>query len=278
MNNRVALIIVVYQNYSVLKDLFDSLKKQSSNNFYIYIADLSTTREKIETQGLPITVIFGKNKGYSHGINLCLAQAEKDGISLYGVINNDIIVAENFVEELQKSFISHPNSIIGGKIYYAPGFEYHKSRYNKSDLGKVFWYAGGTIDWNNVFIKHRGVDEVDHGQFDKIEKTDFVTGCLLCFDKEVVDKVGYWNEKYFLYFEDADYCEQAKRKGVPVIYNPKLVIWHKNAQSTKGPGSLIHQKYQRKNRLIFGLKYSPFRTKIHLIKNYFLNEHLVFPA
>ncbi|MFA6533387.1 MAG: glycosyltransferase family 2 protein [Patescibacteria group bacterium] len=269
MSQKIALITVVYQNYSVLKDLFDSLKKQSNNNFHVYIADLSITRKEIQFQGLPITVINGENKGYSHGVNLCLAQADKDKISLYGVINNDIIVAENFIEELQRSFTSYPNSVIGGKIYYAPGFEYHKSRYNKSDLGKVFWYAGGTIDWNNVFIKHRGVDEIDHGQYDKPERTDFITGCLLCFNKKVLDKIGYWNEKYFLYFEDADYCEQAKRKDVPLIYNPKLVIWHKNAQSTEGSGSNIHTKYQRKNRIRFGLKYAPIKTKLHLLPELF---------
>ncbi len=269
MPKKIALITVVYQNYSVLKDLFDSLKKQSNNNFHFYIADLSTTKEKIQSRDLPITVIFGENKGYSHGVNLCLAQAEKDGVSLYSVINNDIIVSENFIEELQRSFNLYPHSIIGGKIYYAPGYEYHKSRYKKFDLGKVFWYAGGEIDWNNVFIKHRGVDEIDHGQFDKPEKTDFVTGCLLCFDKEVINKVGYWNEDYFLYFEDADFCEQARRKNIPLIYNPNLVIWHKNAQSTEGSGSNIHTKYQRGNRLRFGLKYAPLKTRLHLLLEFF---------
>jgi len=268
MLQKIALITVVYQNYSVLEDLFASLKKQNNNNFHIYIADLSKTKKKIQSQDLPITVIFGENKGYSHGVNLCLAQAVKDKISLYGVINNDIIVAENFIEELQKSFTLYPNSIIGGKIYYAPGYEYHKSRYNKSDLGKIIWYAGGTIDWNNVFVKHCGVDEVDHGQYDKSGNTDFITGCLLCFDKAVIDKVGYWNEDYFLYFEDADYCERAKRKNIPLVYNPNLIIWHKNAQSTEGSGSNLHTRYQTKNRFRFGLKYAPIKTKLHLLLEY----------
>lgn len=269
MPKKIALITVVYQNYSVLKDLFDSLKKQSDDNFHFYIADLSTTKKKIQSKDLPITVIFGENKGYSHGVNLCLAQAEKDGISLYAVINNDIIVAENFIENLQSSFSSYPNSVIGGKIYYAPGYEYHKLRYKKTDLGKVFWYAGGSIDWDNVYINHRGVDEIDQGQFDKPENTNFVTGCLLCFDKAVVDKIGYWNEEYFLYFEDADYCEQAKRKNIPLIYNPNLVIWHKNAQSTEGSGSNIHTKYQNENRLRFGLKYAPLKTRFYLLLELF---------
>lgn len=265
MSQKIALITVVYQNYSVLEDLFISLKKQSNNNFHLYIADLSKTKKKFQTQGLPITIILGENKGYSYGVNLCLSQAEKDKISLYCVINNDIMVSENFIKELQKTFTSYPNSIIGGKIYYAPGYEYHKERYDKSDLGKIIWYAGGTIDWNNVFVKHRGVDEVDHGQYDKLRNTDFITGCLLCFNKKILNKVGSWNEGYFLYYEDVDFCERAKKKGISLIYNPNLIIWHKNAQSTEGSGSDIHVKYQEKNRLHFGLKYAPLKTKLHLL-------------
>ncbi len=112
------------------------------------------------------------------------------------------------------------------------------------------------------------MDEVDTGKYDKFEETDFVNGALMCFDKKVIDTIGFWDEKYFLYFEDADFCVRAKRAGIKLYYDPTIVVWHKNAQSTGGSGSLIHQNYQTKNRLRFGLKYAPLRTKIHLLKNY----------
>jgi len=134
----------------------------------------------------------------------------------------------------------------------------------------VFWYAGGITNWRHSTTTHRGVDEIDKYQFDKFEKTDFVTGCMLFFNKKVVDRVGLWDESYFLYYEDADFCERAKKAGFDLFYNPSIVIWHKNAQSTGGSGSSLHAKYQKKNHLRFGLKYAPLRTKLHLIKNYFL--------
>lgn len=267
MNNRIALLTVVYENYFVLEDLFKTLKKQSNNNYHLYIADLSIDKKKIVEPDIDLTVITGKNKGYSHGINLCLNQAKKDKLTQFCVINNDILLAHNFIEELSKSFDLYPNSVFGGKIYYAPGYEYHKSRYGKSDLGKVLWYAGGSVDWKNVFINHRGVDEVDHGQYDKSEKTDFISGCLIAFDIQAINKIGNWDEDYFLYFEDADFCERAKREGISLYYNPSLIIWHKNAQSTDGSGSKIHSFYQEKNRVHFGLIYAPIKTKVYLIIN-----------
>jgi GT2 family glycosyltransferase len=90
----------------------------------------------------------------------------------------------------------------------------------------------------------------------------------MLFDKSVIDKVGFWDESYFLYFEDADYCVRAKRKGIKLYYDPSINVWHKNAQSTGGSGSSIHVKYQKENRVKFGFKYAPLKTKFHLVKNF----------
>src|SRR3989304_3264732 len=62
---------------------------------------------------------------------------------------------------------SQVDGIVSPKIYFAPGFEFHKDKYPKTDLGKVIWYAGGRIDWSNIIGMHVGVDEVDIGQFNE---------------------------------------------------------------------------------------------------------------
>lgn len=269
MSHRLAIITVVYQNYIILDDFFDSLCKNADVDFQLYIIDLSEQKKSIiPPSQLKVQMITGENKGYAHGVNLGIKKAIQDGINHFCIVNSDIIFSANFVQNVKQSLSDNPHSIIGGKIYYAPGYEYHKTRYQKINLGKVIWYAGGKVDWKNALTPHRGVDEVDKQQFDKKGETEFVNGCLMCFDKSVVEKVGLWNENYFLYFEDSDYCKRAKRKNIKLVYNPKIVIWHKNSQSTDGSGSKLHQKYQRKNQLIFGLKYAPLKTKLHLIYNY----------
>lgn len=167
--------------------------------------------------------------------------------------------------------IAHPRTIGGGKIYYADGFEYHKE-YAKNDLGNVIWFAGGKIDWNHVITSHVGVDEVDEGQFNEEKEVDFLTGCMMFFDKAALDVVGFWDESYFLYYEDADWSVRAKKAGIRLVYTPRVTLWHKNAQSTDGAGSSIHTKYQEKNRVKFGLAYAPLRTKLHLLKNLFWHK------
>ncbi len=272
MPHKLAIITVVYQNYTVLQDLLDSLRKQSKKNFYLFCIDVSIQRYTIDLEGIPGEVIHSENKGYAHGVNIGLKIALQKKFKFFCVLNSDVYLKNDFIQNVLSSLAKNSSSIIGGKIYYAPGYEYHKEKYKKSDLGKVIWYAGGSIDWNHALTPHRGVDEIDTGQFDKSKQIDFVNGALMLFDRSVIEKVGYWDESYFLYFEDANFCVRAKKAGISLLYDPSITIWHKNAQSTGGAGSQIHQQYQRMNRLRFGLKYAPLRTKFHLLKNYLLGQ------
>jgi hypothetical protein len=268
MTKKIALVTVVYKNYDVLKDFFASLNRQSLSQYHVFLADLSEKYAQDIKEKDNLTVIKGENKGYAHGVNLGINLALNRGYDKFCVINPDIVFANNFVENLFNFFSKSENIVFGGKIYYAKGFEYHRDRYSKTDLGNVFWYAGGEVDWNNAWTKHRGVDEVDKNQYSKLDKTEFITGCLICFDKKAFEKVGFWDEKYFMYYEDADFCERAKRQQVDLYYNPNLVIWHKNAQSTEGSGSDFHVKYQTSSQLRWGLKFAPWKTKAHLLWNF----------
>lgn len=271
MEEKLAIVTVNYEHYTVTKEFIECFKEINPQTFKIFIADLSVNRQKLPHEPW-VEVIATYNGGYAHGVNIGIDRAIGQGFSQFVVMNNDTRVSKDFISQAQGSLNKHPRSLIGGKIYYEAGFEYHKDRYKSEELGKVIWYAGGVVDWDHVYTRHRGVDEVDHGQYDRPGKTEFITGCLMIFDKEVVDKVGRWDQSYFLYYEDADFCERAKRKGIPLYYDPSVVIWHKNAQSTGGAGSPLHRRYQEKNRLIFGLKYAPVRTKIHLIKDLLLKK------
>jgi len=267
----IAVITVVYNNYADLSDFFSSFKKQTSGKFHIFVADLST-KPASYTWPAFCSVMTGPNKGYAYGLNLGLKEAMHDGYRQFVFMNNDTVVAEDFIESCQSALEKHPRALIGGKIYYAKDYEFHKGRYDKADLGNVLWYAGGVMDWKNAWSLHRGVDEVDQGQYNRVEETDFVTGCLMVFHENVVKKFGMIDESYFMYYEDTDWCARIKKRAGKLLYDPSIVIWHKNAQSTGGAGSRLHEKFLKRNHLIFGLRYAPFRIKLHLLLNFFMKK------
>ena len=268
MNDTLAIITVSF-NKKAVSQLVESLTNQADKNFKLYIVDTSGNNDSFPELTSSMKVLKRSNEGYAYAVNEGIKEAMKDALDKFCVINDDTFVEENFTLTVLKSIKSHPSSLIGGKIYYAPEHEYHKDRYSKKEHGKVLWYAGGKVDWAHSQPKHLGVDEVDKKQFDKIEETEFITGCLMVFDKEVVESIGLLDESYFLYYEDADYCERAKLAGLKLIYDPSIKIWHLVSQSTDGSGSKLHQRYQRKNLVKFALKYAPCRTKLHVLKNYF---------
>lgn len=207
------------------------------------------------------------NTGFSGGNNIGMRFALDHNADFVMIVNNDTIADSNLVEELLH--ISESDQTIGitvPKIYFAKGYEYHKERYKEKELGKVLWYAGGFEDFANVYSIHRGVDEVDHGQYDKTEPVSFATGCCIFFKKEVLEKVGLFDDRYFLYFEDADLNERVKNAGYQIVYVPSAVMWHINAASTGGSGNPLHDYFISRNRMLFGMTYAPLRTKLALIR------------
>jgi GT2 family glycosyltransferase len=122
------------------------------------------------------------------------------------------------------------------------------------------------LDWHNVIAEHRGVNEIDIHQFDSATTTDFATGCAMVIHNKVFREIGFFDERYYLYYEDLDFNVRAHKQGIHAWYCPEAFLWHKNAGSTDRPGNDFHQYYMTRNRLIFGLTYAPFRTKVALLK------------
>jgi GT2 family glycosyltransferase len=274
-------VFVCLLNYNGKKNTLEclrSLERIEKDGFRltIVVTDNASTDDSIKNirdyalsiKNAGVEVIENKhNLGFSGGNNVSIKYSLEHGADYVLILNNDTFVDASFLKELLKE-ADKDNSfgILVPKIYFAPGFEFHKNKYSKADVGKVLWYAGARMDWRNIVGLHRGVDEIDKGQFNLIESTELATGCCMLIKKEVFEKIGDFNDKYFLYYEDADFSIRAKQAGFEIVYVPKSIIWHKNAESTGGSGSSLQDYYIARNRLTFGIKYAPIRSKLALAK------------
>lgn len=270
----VFISILNFNGSSSTFDCVESLRKINISDFKLTILVVDNgSSEKLSlrnesSQEIKLKIIKNeKNLGFSPGQNIGIKYAIENGADCVVVLNNDTYVHENFLKELLEAANSDDQiGILSPKIYFAPGFEFHKDRYKEGELGKVFWYAGGKMDWKNIIGHHRGVDEVDKGQFNAMEQTELATGCCMLIKKEVIDRIGMFDDKYFLYYEDADLSIRAKRSGFKIAYVPGSVIWHKNAESTGGSGSVLQDYFITRNRLVFGFRFAPIRSGLALFK------------
>ena len=271
---KVFVITLNYKGDKNTKELLESFLKVDKSSFLLTFLIVDNYPKKpieIDTdkyKGLNLKVIYNReNLGFSGGNNKGIKYALEKGADYVLLINNDTTVDANFLKELFE--ISEERENVGAvapKIYFERGYEFHKDRYNAPERGRVIWYAGGEIDWHNVIAKHRGVDEVDIGQYNETSETEFASGCAMLIKSEVLRKVGLIDPKYFLYYEDSDLSERIRGKGYKIYYCPSSVIWHKNAASSGGSGSDLQDYYITRNRMLFSLKYAPPRIKVAIIR------------
>ena len=119
-----------------------------------------------------------------------------------------------------------------------------------------------------MYGTNRGVDEIDKGQYEKVEEIDFATGACFLARAKALRATGLFNEKYFMYLEDVELSQRMQAKKYKIVYVPKAKVWHKVAQSS-GIGSDLNDYFISRNRLLFGFKYASLRTKVALIRESF---------
>jgi len=272
--DKIAVIILNWNQAQLTIDCLQSVLKSRLENkisLDIVVIDNGSTNENINlltnSRVNGFTLIKNKeNLGFTGGNNEGIKYALKNKADYIFLLNNDTEIKNNCILELWKAFSKGGNiGIVAPKIYYAPGFEFHKDRYKKGDLGKVIWSAGGKIDWDNVLGQHLGVDKVDKGQFNIMKRVSFVSGCAMMVKKEVFKKIGLLDERYFLYLEDLDFCQRATKLGFEILFNPQAIIYHKNAGSSSS-GSKLQEYYITRNRLLFGQKYASLKMKLFLLR------------
>ncbi len=216
---------------------------------------------------IPLSLIQAKqNLGFAGGNNLGLKEALKKDTDFVCILNNDTVVDKNVIYEFLKAAKdSSDTGVFTPKIFFAEGYEFHKDRYTKKDLGKVIWSVGGSIDWANVYGSNIGVDEVDHGQYETARTVDFATGACMFIPTNVLKKTGLFDEKYYLYLEDVDISIRIKNSGLKIQYVPQAVVWHKVSQSS-AIGSGLNDYFITRNRLLFGMRYASVRAKYALAR------------
>lgn len=265
--DHISIIIVHYNTDKETKECLESLELVKTNQNFKYdvvLLDNASKKPFKLTKEYENTELIrsDSNLGFTGGNNLAIKYAlEKHNSDYILLLNNDTIVDPDFLKNLYKCHKNHSKAgLVTPKIYFEKNYEFHKQDYPTKDRGKVIWYAGGSIDWNHLVADHRGVDEVDYGQFDEVTSVDFATGCALLIPREIVETVGLLDDNLFLYSEDVDYSLRVKKSGYDLMFCPEAIVWHKNAGSSGGSGSPIQLYYQTRNRLWMAKKHGDYRA------------------
>lgn len=227
----VAIIILNWNSYTDTFECLKSLEKLNYPSFKIYLVDNDShdnsfkqliSDNKEGKFNLNISFLqTGSNLGFAGGNNYAIREAYRHGFDYYWLLNNDTVVDKNSLYELIKVIEGDKSiGIVGSKILYFDSNE--------------IWFAGGEINKITGATKHIGFRERDLGQYDVIKQVDYITGCSLLFRSSLLEKTGYMEEDYFLYYEETDWNIRAKLDGFKVLYVPMSIVFHKVSSSSGG--------------------------------------------
>jgi hypothetical protein len=115
-------------------------------------------------------------------------------------------------------------------------------------------YAGtGKINPMTCRGMTNGYMKPDSSEFDFEARTELAHGACMMISKAVIDKIGMLDDSYFMFYEEYDYCERAKRAGFEIYFNGHSHILHKQSVSV-GKNSPMKSYYMTRNRIYFSRK------------------------
>ena len=183
-----------------------------------------------------------RNLGVTGGRNLGAKHSSGEYIFF---LDHDTIVDKNTLNELMGVMQSDPNiGVAGPAIYYYNG-------------PKRVWALGTSINMltGRVSFNHEG--KTDNGQFVKAIEVQVLPTAILV-KREVIDKVGLFDDVFFAVYEDTDFCFRVKEAGYKVLCVSTARVWHKVPLNEREQtlGVLRRAYYVAKNRIIFMRKHA----------------------
>ena len=231
----VSVIIITWNAKNFLVNCLCSLhKKNSSKEFELIIIDNNSTDGSIEfiEKNYPDAVLIKNksNKGVGPARNQGLSIAKGKYLLILDVdteflTENGLRLLYNFMEE------NNNIGIAGAKLLFPNDEIQHTCRKFPSVTVKLFnrFEKIGKIRDSKQLKEHYMLDK-DH---EKIQKVDYVIGAFQFIRKDVIDKIGYYDENIFYGPEDIDFCLRAKKVGYDTYYFPGVSLYHFYQRITK---------------------------------------------
>lgn len=239
----ISIISINYNGLNHTCDMIRSLRKNLTISYELIIIDNASlvNEAAIIQKEFPETICIRskKNLGFSGGNNQGIKLSRGKYILL---LNNDTYITDNSVSFLTDRIKSDP--LIGGvspKIRFATP-------------PQKIQYAGYTplspITLRNSPI---GFMEEERGQYNTPKLTPYLHGAAMMIKREVIEKVGFMPEIYFLYYEELDWSVQMRKHGYLLYYEPACTVFHKESQST-GQESPLRTFFITRNRLLYAYR------------------------
>lgn len=229
-------IFILILNFNDKKDTVECLRslKNIEASIKIVVIDNGSTDGSIEeiNKYFPKVKIVDnkKNLGFAAGNNVGIRYALKEGADKIIILNTDA-----FLTPFSFSYLlENVGDVVG------PVLEFQRE-------GKIVYDLGGHINW---WLGRTTHEEVETKKDIAHRNPDYVSGAAMLIKRQVFERIGLLDDRYFLYYEDADFCSRAKKSGFTIAIEPNAIIYHKLGASS-GRHSTTTLYHNLRSNLLF---------------------------
>ena len=248
-------IYVIILNWNGKDDTLQCLKSLSNvtTAHQVVIVDNGSTDNSVEviSKAFPHHHLIEtkKNLGFAEGNNVGIRYALEKGADFLLLLNNDTIVTNDFL----KGFLKRDLPIQGGKAHRMD------DPLTLDVIGAIWSHEKGAMG-------HVGKDAPSQ-EWKEPVVLDYISGAAMFIKREVFEKIGLFDPRFFLNYEEVDFCFRAKNAGFLSVYCPEAVYLHRTSASFIG-GKPHREYFVYRNRLLWIEKtFSPKERK-RFIKKY----------
>ncbi len=228
---KVSVIVLNWNGKKFLKNCLDSLRKLTYSSLEVIVVDNNSTDGSqgfVKKNYQKVVLIENKeNYGFAKGNNIGFEAATGDYIL---ILNNDTVITPNFLGPLIKDFEDNPTIAC-----LQPQIRLSKNKELLDGVGAFLTFTG--------FLYHFGyLKDRMQAKYNKKMKIFSAKGACMLLRRKAIEKVGLFDEDFFIFFEETDLCFRLWLAGYSVVYEPESIIYHLGGGDTASSNSYQYEK------------------------------------
>lgn len=258
---KVSIIIVNWNGEQYIKDCLASVFNQFYKNFRVILVDNGSTDKSIDfvKDNFPKVKIIAleKNYGFTGGNNFGIREAFRDEeVKYIALLNVDTKVQPQWLKELM--IVAESNAVVG---CCQPKVLSLTNPKLLDAVGIIFNRSGGAIQL--------GYGKEDFGQYNQIKEVFGACAAAVLYRREMLEKIGLFDEDFFSYYEDVDLALRVRLAGWKCIYVPASIVYHKHSYTYR-KDSPVTKFFCERNTYYYIIKNLP----IDIVIKFFIRKSL----
>ncbi len=264
-------IIIVNWNvrHYLEKCLLSIIKNTHDLDYEIIVVDNNSTRDdskkflaNFKTEENLKIILNNQNLGFAKANNQGIKQAQGEYVLLLNP-DTEIIKEGSLAMAVELMKKNKDWGVLGCRLWEAD----KQTQLSVRSFPRLIPQIMISLKLHHIFPRARVLRNYFQPNFDyeKITSVDQVMGAFLMTKKEVLSKIGMLDEKFYIWFEEVDFCKRTKQAGWKVVYSPNPTIIHYGSQSFAQVLSLAKQRIYNRSAIHYFRKYYPWKANVLLL-------------